>query len=52
MSKRFDDFLKIKGVIHIISWPYTQLNGIIERNMHAVETSITLMTKILKDARR
>ncbi|KAM0996802.1 hypothetical protein ACFX2C_006762 [Malus domestica] len=46
ISRRFDDFLKHKGIVHMISCPYTpQQNGLAERkHRHIVETAITLMT--------
>ncbi|XP_050117694.1 uncharacterized protein LOC126595439 [Malus sylvestris] len=46
MSKQFVSFLENKGIVHMVSCPYTpQQNGLAERkHKHVVETAITLMS--------
>lgn len=46
VSSRFENFLKCKGISHMLSCPYTpHQNAIAEmKHQHIVETAITLMT--------
>ena len=47
MSKLFTSFLESRGIVHMISCPYTpQQNGLAERkNRHLIETALTLMSE-------
>ena len=47
VSKEFESYLSVCGILHQLSYPYTpQQNGLVEqKHRHIIETTITLLSK-------